>query len=432
VGRRILTCAHIVLYAGDVKVQARRGGRYYRATVEALGPAIDLAVLRLEDEAFFQERPPLPRAAGLPAVTTAISVYGYPIGGTGLAVTKGGVSRIDYAALDATTNALHIQANVDLNPGNSGGPALVDGRMIGLVFGQDGNTGYILAYEEIDTFLDDIKDGRYDGKPRLLDHFQGLENPALRAKLGLGPEVEGIMVREPARTDPTYPLCAGDVLTNLGAHAVDNEGMVRVSESLQLPFLYMVPKLARGGTVPLTVLRGGMKRTVAPPVVVGDDRLVRDYRGEPPIYFVCGPLVFSPVREQALPSYFSANPLLAGRNSPLTTRHAERVRLPDEELVVVTAPMLHHRMTQGYTDPFGLVLRDVNGVAIRNLQHLVTTVRDSRDEFLTFRFAGDLTETLIFRRQEMLDATAPLLAENGIPRCASADLMAIWAQGNAP
>src|SRR3954452_20473232 len=39
-GRRILTNAHLVVYAGEVRVQARRGGRWIDATVEALGPGI--------------------------------------------------------------------------------------------------------------------------------------------------------------------------------------------------------------------------------------------------------------------------------------------------------------------------------------------------------------------------------------------------------
>jgi putative serine protease PepD len=90
-------------------------------------------VLKLDDETFFAERPPLPRAAGLPEVTAGVAVYGYPVGGTGLSVTRGVVSRIDYDALDADTAALQIQVDAAINPGNSGG-ALVDcsGDLVGV------------------------------------------------------------------------------------------------------------------------------------------------------------------------------------------------------------------------------------------------------------------------------------------------------------
>ena len=40
--------------------------------------------------------------------------------------------------------------------------------------------------------------------------------------------------------------------------------------------------------------------------------------------------------------------MLAGRNSPVTTRRSDRARYPGEELVVVTAPLLRTRMTKGY------------------------------------------------------------------------------------
>jgi hypothetical protein len=136
---------------------------------------------------------------------------------------------------------------------------------------------------------------------------------------------------------------------------------------------------------------------------------------------------------QAIPIYYRANPLLGAEDTPLATRRHDRARSPGEELVVVTSPLLPHRITRGYGDPFGSVVRDVNGVAIRSLRHLVEVVRDSRDEYLTFRFAGELSETLVFRRRELEAATSEVMAENGIPRRGSADVLAVWdAKGGPP
>ena len=126
------------------------------------------------------------------------------------------------------------------------------------------------------------------------------------------------------------------------------------------------------------------------------------------------------------PSISSTIPGLAGRNSPLTTRRSDRARFPGEELVVVTAPLLRTRMTKGYADPFGQVVSEVNGTKIKNLAHLVELIRTCKDEFLTFRFAEDYAETLVFRRKAMLEATEPLMSENGIPRRGSDDVLAVW------
>src|SRR5262249_7030516 len=156
------------------------------AEVESIAPGIDLAVLKLEDESFFEKRPPLPRKAELPEVKDAVMVYGYPTGGTSLSITKGIVSRIEVVAYGHETWGVRIQIDAAINPGNSGGPALADDKMIGLAFsglrGAD-NIGYIIPTEEVELFLKDVADGKYDGKPNMYDHLQTLENDALRKSL---------------------------------------------------------------------------------------------------------------------------------------------------------------------------------------------------------------------------------------------------------
>ncbi|MGO9601599.1 MAG: trypsin-like peptidase domain-containing protein [Isosphaeraceae bacterium] len=423
---RILTNAHLVLYADEIFVQGGQGGDRVEAKVVAIGPAIDLAVLTLEDETFFAKRPPIACAARLPEITTRVAVQGFPIGGTTLSTTQGTVARIEYDSYETGATGLRIQVDAAINPGNSGGPALVDGKMIGVISGHAENIGYIIPNQEIDDFLTDVADGRYDGKPQVWDQFQTLENEALRSKLGLAKDVRGLMVREPNHRDSSYPLKEFDILTRIGTHPIDNEGMIQAQDNLRLSFLSMVPKLVRDGAVPVSVLRAGKSLEVALPVSRDSGRLLRSYEGRYPSFFVCGPLVFSPVVMDAASFYFQFNPMLAGRSSPLTTRRSDRARFPGEELVVVTAPLLRTRMTKGYADPFGQVVSEVNGTKVKNLAHLVELIRSCKDEYLTFRFAEDYAETLVFRRKAMLDATEQLMSENGISRRGSDDVLAVW------
>ncbi|HWE35093.1 MAG TPA: serine protease, partial [Isosphaeraceae bacterium] len=196
-GKRILTNAHVVTYASQVAVQGNQDADKVRAKVEAVAPGIDLAVLKLEDESFFDRRAPLPRRAELPEIKDAVLVYGYPTGGSGLSITKGGVNRVEFAGYSASTSGLRIQVDAAINPGNSGGPALVGDKMIGLAFSRlnrADNIGYIIPAEEIDAFLKDVADGRYDGKPALFGAFQTLENDALRGFLKLDKKTTGIVV----------------------------------------------------------------------------------------------------------------------------------------------------------------------------------------------------------------------------------------------
>src|ERR1700761_6599693 len=183
-GKRILSNAHVVQYASQVQIQANQAGDKVSATVEAIAPGIDLAVLKLDDETFFDTHPPLPRAKMLPEIKDTAMVYGYPEGGSSLSITKGIVSRIEFAPYNFPVSGLRIQLDAAINPGNSGGPAVVGDKMIGLAFSRlndADNIGYIIPSEEIDLFLQDMADGHYDGKPALFDDFQTLENSALRS-----------------------------------------------------------------------------------------------------------------------------------------------------------------------------------------------------------------------------------------------------------
>ena len=148
-------------------------------------------------------------------------------------------------------------------------------------------------------------------------------------------------------------------------------------------------------------------------------------------YFMHGPLVFSPATVETVGMYMRGNPgSIVG--SPLLTRESDKVAFDGEELVVVTSPLLPHKITRGYGDAFGQVAKDVDGVPVKNLKHLVELLRDGVGEFLTIRFHGDLSETMVFRRKAIEDATTTLMAEHGIPSRGSAELMEVWQRKAAP
>ena len=226
-----LECSHGAL-CGLVQVQANQAGDKISATVEAVAPGIDLAVLKLEDESFFETHPPLQRASTLPGIKDAVMAYGYPEGGMSLSTTKGIVSRIEFTEYNFPVSGLRIQIDAAINPGNSGGPAVAGDKMIGLAFSHLSgaqNIGYIIPCEEIELFLQDIADGVYNGKPAMFDELRTLENPALRGLLKIGKAVQGMVVHTPFRSDPAYPLREWDVITRIGDTPVTDQGIPRFS-----------------------------------------------------------------------------------------------------------------------------------------------------------------------------------------------------------
>jgi S1-C subfamily serine protease len=431
-GKRILTNAHLVAYGTEVYVQARQGADKVEAKLQALNTESDLAVLTVSDEKFWEKRGALPRMRQLPRVQDRVSIFGFPIGGNDLSVTKGEVSRIEFGAYGRGVGPI-IQVSAAINPGNSGGPAVVNDKMIGLVVSRIQNAqniGSVIPNEEIELFLDDLKHGRRVGKPLISFQFlyQRLENKALRRKFKVDAKVRGVLVHLPAAKQANCPLKPFDVLIKIGDYAIDNFGLVQLENGLRAPFLYLVPRLARDQAVSMTVWRHGQEVVVSLPVGREDNRLVPPYHGEPLSYFIHGPLVFAPGRSEDVPLYAQLNRSFYLDNSPLVTRADELVRFPGEELVVVSARMFAHPCAKGYADPVGKVVKELNGIPIKSLRHLVETIRDSRDEFLTFHFADNFSEVLIFDRKELEKASDEILEDNGIAlrRRGSPDALKVW------
>ena len=434
-GHRILTNAHVVLYASQIQIQANQAGDKLSATVEAVAPGIDLAVLKLDDESFFDTHAALPLTKELPGIKDAVMVYGYPEGGTTLSITKGIVSRIEFVTYNQPTRGLRIQIDAAINPGNSGGPAIAGDHMLGLAFsrlqGGAENIGYIIPAEEIDLFLQDIADGHYDGKPTIFDHYQTLENPALRAYLKLDKSVEGVVIHQPDDAMPGNPLKEWDVVTRIGDVPVDDQGMIRLPNGLKVNFEYMAQKIAHDGKVPLTLVRTGKEMTVELPVAAKQPMLLQDLEGGYPSYFVFGPMAFT----EANPTFLGG---LAGqhgnsymgslitRGSPLITRLGDKEAFPGERLVIVSSPFFPDKLATGYGSPFAEVVDTINGIKIKNLAHLVEVLRDCKDEFVVVAYAGHGGETTVFPRAAMVSATEDILTDNGVRSQGSPDMMAVW------
>ncbi|MES2015322.1 MAG: trypsin-like peptidase domain-containing protein [Pseudomonadota bacterium] len=431
-GKRILTNAHVVGYASQVEIQASQAGDKVSATVVAVARDMDLALLKLDDESFFDTHAPVARASVLPVVRDQVFAYGYPTGGTSLSITKGIVSRIEFVSYSLDTSGLRIQIDAAINPGNSGGPAIAGDKMVGLAFGgatNAQNIGYIIPNEEVELFLRDVADGRYDGKPALLVETQTLENPVLRSFLKLDKSVEGAVVQSTGQTDAAYPLKEWDVITRIGDSPIDNQSMVKLGANLRVRFLYRVQQLARNGKVPLTIVRDGKTMEVLAPVAPGRQLLIPDLNGGYPSYFIYGPIVFSRASAEFL-QFMSGN---AGAlqaygfiGSPLVTRRGDAPTAEREELVVVSSPFFPHKLVSGYSNRFGSVIHSINKVPVRSLAHMVALLRDSKDEMIVIHFDQRGGENIVLRRKEMLAATEGVLSDNGIRVQGSKDMMEVW------
>jgi hypothetical protein len=159
--------------------------------------------------------------------------------------------------------------------------------------------------------------------------------------------------------------------------------------------------------------------------------VVSNLEGAYPPYFVYGPLVFSVATSEFVAGFTRGNSArvmgwLSLKGSPLVTRIGDKPAFAGERLVVVSSPFFPHKLAKGYSDPSYQVVKTINGRPIRNLEHLVEVLRDSKDEFITLEFNIRGGETMVFPRAEMLAATDEILNDNGVRSQGSTDTLTVW------
>ena len=430
-GKRILTNAHFIEYATDIQIRGNKAGDKIPARVIAIDTSLDLAVLKLDDDTFFDSHAALSPAPLVPGTRQIVQTFGYSDDSSNVTVLNPSVATLTFAPYDAQTSGLMLLLNSEIPPGSSGGPVTQGSvNLIGIAccrsFGGK-KFSYVIPSSEITTFIEGISKGPFRGKSMIYDQLQKLENPALREYLGLDSTRHGVVVTSSVTKDGGS-LLDWDVLTGIWADDVDDQGTVPCDD-YRVSCRYVFQIFSGLDQMDARVIRGGKERRLSIPVVRKRQMLIPNLEGSAPSYFVFGPIVFSTVTSQLISVISTSEQLeafLGFRGSPIVTRRTETPSFAGEQLVFVPAPFFPHKLVRGYGDPTFTVVKAVNGMPIRNLNHLVQVIRDSKDEFVTIEFFEKYAEILVFSRAEMVAATDGILGDNNVRSQGSADTMAVW------
>jgi serine protease Do len=196
----VLTNHHVISGADRVTVTLS-DGRFFRADVVGVDPAIDVALLRVHSKA------PLPAAplgnSDTLRVGEWVCAIGNPLGVYTHSVTVGVISFLGRKLFDSGLDA-YIQTDAAISFGNSGGPLInARGQVVGIttaISAQASNIGFAVPISQVVAVL-----------PQLREHGTvargyigvGLRNvtPTLRRALRLEPE-EGALVEDVAPDTP--------------------------------------------------------------------------------------------------------------------------------------------------------------------------------------------------------------------------------------
>ncbi|KAH7434289.1 hypothetical protein KP509_06G009600 [Ceratopteris richardii] len=423
-GKKLLTNAHCVEHHTQVTVRRTGDDTKYIATVLAIGSDCDLALLAVKDDAFWMDAKPL-EFGPLPNLQDAVTVIGYPLGGTTVSVTKGVVSRIEVTSYaHGDSELLAIQIDAAINPGNSGGPAFNDdGDCVGIAFQAHDNAdniGYVIPTPVIHHFLKDYnKHGHYTGFPSLGLVFQTLSNPDLRKFLYMKPEQKGILVQKVEPLSPSKEILKeGDVILSFDGVPISNEATVPLRPGERIALSFLVSQKFTGDTAVLGVLRDGkeieLMTTLRPPSLLIPVHL----KNRQPTYFIIAGFVFTAVTGPLLEeNYFEDNIYVQMR---LRVAAGFNMAEYEGQEMILLSEVLAHSVNIGYEDISHLRALRFNGIKLRNMQHLAQLVDSCKNPFMKFEL--EHSTLVVIETGTARASTSKILKEYSIAHDRSQDL----------
>lgn len=425
-GSRILTNAHVV--SDQTVVQVRRHGDAKRhfARLLYVSHDADLALLTVDDPSFFDGVTPL-EIGPLPRPQEEVLVYGFPEGGDSLSITGGIISRIEHQVyVHSFLSLLAVQIDAAINPGGSGGPAIIDGRVVGVVMqmrpGSSG-IGYLVPSPVIRHFLKDVEDGECQGVPGIGIATQPLVNPDHRLFYGVPDNREGVLVVRVVPGSPADGIIEEkDVLLSIEGNPIAGDGTVEFRPRERTSFHYYVERKQIGERVELGVLRGGKELSLS----VELTKPARSFFLVPapehdilPSYYIFGGLVFRKLTLGYLMGWGNewekeAPPHL------LAVLHCNLRRCEDEEVVLLVR-VLAANVNDGYHDVGDWIIERVNGRRVRNLKELIRIAEEGDSPFVVFE--NSCGEEIVLDRRKARESKQEILRRYHIPRDRSRDLV---------
>lgn len=419
-GGLILTNAHVAADATFLEVQRHGETKRYEAEVVYISHEADLALLRTKEATTFNDVQPL-ELGDLPQTQQEVEVYGFPIGGTTLSITRGVVSRIEkqnYAHTDE--NLIAVQIDAAINFGNSGGPVISNGKVVGVAM-QSGffteNIGYMIPTPIIQHFLKDVEDGKTEGFgfPGFL--VQSMENPAMRRKYSVDDDQTGVLTHKIYPNSPADGIMkVGDIITKIDGHPIQNNGTVEFRHGEYLNYTHWIDLHQLGDEMKLSIIRDDQPMDITLKL----DRPGKEFLlvkpnqfDKQPTYYIYGGFVFMPLNHDILGSMDPVPSALAAL--------AQEAPSEDRKEVILMTQVLPADINKDYHHDNNLIIQKVNGEAIPDFKTFYEKMQAVDTPFVVLE--TDDGYQVVIDRTEAANKQPSILARYGISTDRSKDLL---------
>lgn len=425
-GNRILTNAHVVANASYVQAQKHNDPQRYLARVLFVSHEADLAVITVDEPGFFSDLEAL-TLGDLPAPLQEVSVYGYPIGGKSLSITKGILSRVEqqvYAHAGAYLLAGQIDAAI--NPGNSGGPVIVDEQIVGVVMqanagGRAENLGYFVPPSVIQHVLTDSLDEQLDGFPDLGFRTQTLDSPSAKSAYGLTEDQQGVLVIKVFDDSPAAgSLQENDVILSIDEFDIADDGTIKITDDILTDYKHAIDMNHIGDSIEISLVRGGQEQTatlIAQPALSSYSLVASEQFDAIPEYYIYGGVLFVPLNMNLIKRWGND----WSRTAPVSLLQARNEwSSPDRRQLVVALQVLAADVNLGYHDWRNWIVNEVNGVPIKDFQQFANMLRYNEEENLVLE--NDNGYQMVINHSEAIASEQEILSRYRVPSAYSQGL----------
>ncbi|MFT4863226.1 MAG: S1-C subfamily serine protease [Pseudohongiellaceae bacterium] len=425
-GNQILTNAHVIADASYVQAQKHNDPKRYQARVSFVSHDADLALITVDDPSFFVDLKPLP-IGELPAPLQEVSVYGYPIGGKSLSITKGILSRVEQQVY-AHSSAYLLAGQIDaaINPGNSGGPVIVNQEIVGVVMqansgGGAENLGYFVPPSIIQHVLTDSEDQVHDGFADLGFRTQALDSPAAKKAYGLSEDQNGVLVIKVFDSSPAFSLLKqNDVILKIDDYDIADDGSIKLSDDILTDYKHAIDLHHIDELINITYSRNGKVRTEQ--VIAGKG--LRSYSlvaGEEfdktPEYYIYGGVLFAPLNMNLIKRWGSD----WGRTAPVSLLQARNEwSSPERRELVVALQVLAADVNLGYHDWRNWIVDTVNGEQVVDFRHFAQLVKNNTSPDLVLENANGYQ--MVINQADAIASEQAILDQYRIPSAYSMGL----------
>jgi hypothetical protein len=405
-------------FSGQTLCRIRKGGvtHQYTATLKWVDYYANIAILDVEDPAFWEGMRPTRLAENIPQ-SGELQILRWRKGrieerAAEIIRLYVGKSKMSYV------HHLKLSASTEMDGAGWAEVILSKNEIIGLTTSSVDDKLTILPAPFIASVLKQRASPNAPGIGHFDFSVMESKNPALLQSKGMPATNIGVVVTKVGgRRLAANTLKVGDVLLAINGFEIDHDGKYIDPTYGRLSLYGLATRnYGAGDTLPMRVWRDHQAITVdylLPRAQFEKDLVPDELYDQAPEYLIAGGLLFQPITGPYLNAY--------GKNKPLQldyySYHAE---LPERDGLVILSSVIPDNYNHGYEGVRQLIVDRINGQTVDTIADVAEALATSKDEFHRIEFMPDQgLKHIVLDAATMESATQRIIEHYNIPKARS-------------